>query len=80
MAGKARRAGVMRRTRPAENNAVVVAVELEDMTVAKTTMAGKMGADTAEAEATTAKVDTTVEAEVATEDMTVSRDATEESV
>jgi hypothetical protein len=78
--GTARRAGVTRRTRPAENNAVVVAVESEDVTAAKTTTAGKMGADTVEAEAATAKVDVAVEAEVAMEDMTVSKDATEESV
>jgi hypothetical protein len=71
---------VTRRTRPGENIAAVVAVELEDMTAAKTTRAGKMGADTAEAEADTAKADATVEAEVTTEVMTVSMDATEESV
>ncbi len=75
-----RRAGVMRRTRPVENDAAVVAVESENMTAAKTTTTGKMGADTVEAKATTAKVDGTVEAEVATEDMTVSKDVTEESV
>ncbi len=69
-----------RRTRPAENDAAVVAVESEDVTASKTTTAGKMGADTAETEAATAKVDATVEVEVATEDMTVSKDATEESV
>jgi hypothetical protein len=69
-----------RMTRPAENDMAVVAVELEDVMAAKTTMAGKMGADTEEAEATTAKVDVTVEAKVPTEDMTVSKDATEESV
>jgi hypothetical protein len=78
--GTARRAGVTRRMGLAENNAAVVAVESEDMTAAKTMTAGKMGADTAEAEAATAKVDATVEAEVVTEDMTVSKEATEESV
>ncbi len=61
-----------RRTRPAENDTAVVAVESEYVMAAKTTTAGKMGADTAEAEATTAKADATVEAEVVTEDMTVS--------
>ncbi len=57
----------------------MVAVESEDMTAAKTMTAGKMGADTVEAKAATAKVDATVEAEVPMEDMTVSKDATEES-
>ncbi len=66
--------------RPAENDAVVVTVESEDVMPAKTRTSGKMGADTAEAKAPTAKVDATVEAEVATEDMTVSKGATEESV
>ncbi len=68
------------RTRPAENDAVVVAVESEDMTAAKTMTTGKMGADTVEAKAATAKVDATVEVEVTTEDMTMSKDATKESV
>jgi hypothetical protein len=71
---------VTRRMRPAKMNAAVVTVESENITAAKTTTAGKMGADTAEAEAATAKVDATVESAVATEDMTVSTDATEESV
>jgi hypothetical protein len=69
-----------RRMRLVENNAVVVAVELEDVTSAKTTTAGKMGANTAEAEAMPAMVDATAEAKVAMEDMTVSKDATEESM
>ncbi len=69
-----------RRTRLAENNVAVVAVESEYVTAAKTTMAGKMGANTAEAKAMTVMVDGTAEAEVAMEDMTVSKDATEESV
>jgi hypothetical protein len=68
---------MMRRTRPVENDAAVVAVKSEDLMAAKTTTAGKMGADTAEAEAATEKVDMTVEAEVTTEDMTVSKDATD---
>jgi hypothetical protein len=62
MAGTARRAGVTRRTRPAENDMAVVVVESEDVTEAKTTTVGNMGADTAEAEAATAKAATTVEA------------------
>ncbi len=59
-----------------EDNATVVAVESEDVTAAKMTAAGKMGADVAEAEAMTAMVDATAEAE----DMRVSMDATEESM
>jgi hypothetical protein len=39
-----------------------------------------VGADTAEAEAATGKVDATVAAEVGTEDMMVSKDMMEESV
>ena len=55
-------------------------MESEDVTGAKTATAGKMGADTVEAKAATVKMDATVEAEVAMEDKTVSKDATEESV
>jgi hypothetical protein len=69
-----------RRMRPAEDDAAVVAVESEDVTAAKMTAAGKMGANTAEAKAVTAMLDATAEAEDATEDMTVSMDATEESM
>jgi hypothetical protein len=70
----------MRRTRPAENDTAVVAVESEDVMAAKTTTTGKMGANTAEAKAMTAMMDTTAEAEVVMEDIMVSKDMTEESV
>ncbi len=69
-----------RRMRPAEDDAVVVTVESEDVTAAKTMMAGKMGTNTVEAEAMTAMADVTAETEDATEDVTVSKDASEESV
>jgi hypothetical protein len=52
----------------------------EDLMAAKTTTAGKMGANTAEAEAVMAMADVTAETEDATEDVTVSKDASEESV
>ncbi len=80
MAGTMRRAGVTRRMRPAEDDAVVVRVESEDVTAAKTMMAGKMGANTVEAEAMTAMADMTAETEDAMEDVTVSKDASEESM
>ncbi len=73
-------AGVTRRMRPAENKAAVVVVELEDVTAAKMTAAGKIEADTVEAKAVTAMADATAEAEEATEDMTMSKYAMEESV
>jgi hypothetical protein len=69
-----------RRTRPAEDDAAVVPVELEDVTAAKMMAAGKMGANTAKAEAVTAMVDMTAEAKDMTEDIMVSIDAMEESV
>jgi hypothetical protein len=77
--GVTRRTGVIR-TRLADDNAVEVAVESEDVTVFKTMMAGKMGANTVKTKALTAMADTTAEAEDATEDVTVLKDTTEESV
>jgi hypothetical protein len=53
----------------------MVTVELEDMTTA-----GTMAADTAQAEAVMAVGDMTAVAEDAMEDVTESKDATEESV
>ncbi len=54
MAGTTRRVGIMR-MRPAVDDAAEVAVESEDVMAAKTTTAGKIGADTVEAKAVTAR-------------------------